>query len=73
MKNGRKGDVEWVKIMRCTLHGEKGLKESKTIRLGETMTEKSCFTCKYFEVRNNFHTDTGQDTFKTSLKKCGWE
>lgn len=37
------------------------------------MTEKSCFTCKHFEVRNNFHTDTGQDAFKTSLKKCGWE
>ena len=24
-------------------------------------------------MRNNFNTDTGQDAFKTNLKKCGWE
>ncbi len=37
------------------------------------MTEKSCFNCKYFEIRDNFHKDTGQGAFITNFKKCGWE
>ena len=38
------------------------------------MVEKlSCFNCKHFEIIDNFHKDTGQKAFKTSLDKCNWE